>query len=91
MYFNRYEPTPEEIEFEKKFNREAVLVKTCGTDPGVASTEPLKVFRFEEKLWYREDGRRWRQVDGKPDNVCDLLDIAKGHEPPPPVLPPGRS
>jgi hypothetical protein len=30
-----------------------------------------------------------RQVDGNPDNVCDLLDIAKGHEPPPQVLPPG--
>jgi hypothetical protein len=88
IYFSRYVPTPEEVEFNKKFDREAVLVKTCGQEPGIASPSLMKVFRFEEKLWYR-DFHRWRQVDGTPDNVCDLLDIAKGHEPPPPVLPPG--
>jgi hypothetical protein len=90
IYFSRYQPTPEEIEFDKKLNQAAVLVKTCGLDPGIAAAVPLKVFRFEEKLWYR-DNHRWRQVDGNPDNVCDLLDIPKGHEPPPPVLPPGWS
>jgi hypothetical protein len=89
IYFNRYIPTPEEIEFDKKFDREAILVKTCGPDPGLASGTPLKVFRFGEKLWYR-DLNRWRQIDAKPENVCDLLDIEKGHEPKP-VLPPGWS
>jgi hypothetical protein len=47
VYVNRRIPTPEELEFDKKFDREAVLVKTCGLDPGVASAVPLKVYRFE--------------------------------------------
>jgi len=40
------------------------------------------------KLWFK-DIHRWRQVEGNIENVCDLLDIAKGHEPPPPLFPPG--
>jgi hypothetical protein len=80
-YLNRRIPTPEELEFDKKFDREAVLVKTCGTDPGVASGIPLKVYRFENELWF-DDRRRWRRVDGKLENVCDLLDIDQGHRAP---------
>ncbi len=77
------EPTPEEIAFQKKFDREAVLVKTCAPDPGVASGIPMKVYRFENELWFYERGLRWRRVDGKIDNVCDLLDIDASHRPPP--------
>ena len=77
-YLNRRFPTSEELEFNKKFNREAVLVKTCGSDPGVASGIPLKVYRFEDELWFN-DRDTWRRIDGKPENVCDLLDIDQGH------------
>lgn len=87
-YFTRYIPTSEEVEFDKKFDQAAVLVKTCGPEPGIATAVPIKVHRFEEKLWYRDD-HRWRQVDAKPDNVCDLLDVEKGHEPKPGLIPPG--
>ena len=89
IYFTRYVPTPEQIEFDKKFDREAVLVRTCGLEPGIASALPMKVFRFEDKLWF-QDNHRWRQVDGKPDNVCDLLDIDAAHRPSPePPVSPG--
>ena len=80
------EPTPEETAFQQKFDREAVLVKTCGLDPGIASAIPLKVYRFENELWFNE-GFKWRRVDGKADNVCDLLDIDAAHRPPPPEPP----
>jgi hypothetical protein len=85
-YFNRHVPSVEELDFEKKFDREAVLVKTCGLDPGIESAAPLKVYRFENELWFR-DHRRWRRVDGKVDNVCDLLDIDTAHRPTPPEPP----
>jgi hypothetical protein len=75
-YCNRHIPDAEQVEFDKKFERASVLVKTCGPEPGVAVAVPMQVFRFEEKLWYR-DRNRWRQIDGKPENVCDLLDIEK--------------
>jgi len=78
-YINRHIPDAEEAAFNARFDREAVLVKTCGLDPGIAAATPLKVYRLEGKLWYR-DFRRWRQVDGDLGNVCDLLDIDKGHE-----------
>lgn len=89
-YFNRYIPDSDQVEFDKNFERESVLVKTCGTDPGIATAIPIKVYRYEGKLWFR-DRHRWRIVDGNPDNVCDLLDIEKGHEPKPGPLPPGWS
>jgi hypothetical protein len=85
-YFNRHVPDAEELDFEKKFDREAVLVKTCGTDPGIVSAVPLKVYRFENELWFK-DTWKWRRVDGKVDNVCDLLDIDAAHRSPPPELP----
>jgi hypothetical protein len=89
-YVTRYVPTAEEVEFDEKFDREAVLVKTCGPEPGIAVAIPQKVFRFREKLWYR-DRNRWRVIDRHPENVCDLLDVEKGHEPKPGPLPPGWS
>ncbi|WP_375762867.1 hypothetical protein ACE10X_22400 [Bradyrhizobium sp. Pha-3] len=85
-YFNRRIPTPEEIGFQKKFDRDAVLVRTCAPDPGVASGATLKVYRFEGELWFNDRGI-WRRVDGKPENVCDLLDIDAAHRTPPPKVP----
>ena len=81
-YFGRHVPNAEELEFLKRFDRDAVLVKTCGLDPGVASAIPLKVYRFENELGFDERGK-WRRVEGKADNVCDLLDIDTAHRPPP--------
>jgi hypothetical protein len=79
-YFNRHVPDAEELAFEKRFDREAILVKTCASDPGIASGVPLKVYRFENELWFK-DIWKWRRVDGKADNVCDLLDIDAAHRP----------
>jgi len=78
------EPTADEKAFQEKFDREAILVKTCGYDPGVASGGTMKVYRFQNELWFNERYMQWRRVDGKVDNVCDLLDIDAGHKPPPP-------
>jgi hypothetical protein len=68
-------PDPEQVEFNKKFDRDAVLVKTCRNDPTIASGGPMTVYRFEGKLWFNERRSRWRQIDAKPENVCDLLDV----------------
>ena len=74
-------PDPEQIEFDKKFDRDAVLVKTCRVDPTIESAPPIRVYRFDGKLWFREKLRfrekhgEWRQIDGSPENVCDLLDV----------------
>ena len=66
-------PDADELEFEKKFDREAVLVKTCGVDWGI-STVPLKVYRFKDQLWFK-DNLIWRPVAAGIDQVCDVLDI----------------
>jgi hypothetical protein len=67
------EKDPAQVEFEKRFEREAVLVKTCRPDPSVASGASLKVYRFEQELWFNDRGVL-RRVDATPDNVCDVLD-----------------
>jgi hypothetical protein len=72
-------PDPEQVEFDKKFDRDAVLVKTCRDDPTIAGGSPMRVYRFQDKLWFLEYKRRWRQIDAKPDNVCDLLDTDAAH------------
>jgi hypothetical protein len=72
-------PDPEQTEFDKKFDRDAVLVKTCGADPAIAGGSLMRVYRFQDKIWFLELKRRWRQIDAKPDNVCDLLDIEAVH------------
>jgi hypothetical protein len=54
-------------------------VKTCRDDPTIASGSPMRVYRFQDKLWFLENKRRWRQIDAKPDNVCDLLDLDATH------------
>jgi hypothetical protein len=84
------ELTPEEAAFQQKFDREAVLVKTCGFEPGVATAVPIKVYRFENELWFYErggpviwSGSRLRRIDGKVETVCDLLDVDAAHREPP--------
>jgi hypothetical protein len=62
-----------ESEFEKMFNREAALAKTCGVDRAV-STVPLRVYRFKDQLWFK-DNSVWRPVAAGIDQVCDVLDV----------------
>jgi hypothetical protein len=66
---------PKQVEFEKKFASEAVLVKTCPGDPRYASGPTAgtqRVYRFEKELWV-EEVTGYRRVDGAPETVCDLL------------------
>jgi hypothetical protein len=73
------EKDPEETEFDKRFRREAVLVKTCSGDPAVASGPTAgvtKVYRFQQELWFDDRGVM-RRVDAKPENVCDILRVSK--------------
>jgi hypothetical protein len=72
-------PDPEQVEFEKKFDRDAVLVKTCRNDPTIESGPPMRVYRFQDKLWFSEYKRRWRQIDANPDNVCDVVEMKAAH------------
>jgi hypothetical protein len=70
---------PEEVEFEKRFRREAVLVKTCPGDASLASgptSVHQRVYRFQEELWFDERGIM-RRVDAKPENVCAVLQAPK--------------
>jgi hypothetical protein len=73
---------PEEAELNKRFRREAVLVKTCPPDPAYAGggTGPTsvatKIYRFQDELWFYDAGVL-RRVDAKPENVCVVLQISK--------------
>jgi hypothetical protein len=69
-------PDPEQVEFQKKFDHEAILVKTCRPDPSIESGPSLKVYRFQEQLWFNDRGIM-RRVDAKVDDVCELLDEPK--------------
>ena len=55
-------PDPEQVEFDKKFDRDAVLVKICRDDPTIAGGSRMRVYRFQDKLWFLEYKRRWRQL-----------------------------
>jgi hypothetical protein len=66
-------PDASEIERKQKFDREAVLAKTCGVDQGISIT-PLKVYWFDKHYWFK-DNLVWRQIDAGIDRVCDVLDI----------------
>jgi hypothetical protein len=55
--------------------RDAVLVKTCRDDPTIAGGSPMRVYRFQDKLWFLEYKRRWCQIDAKPDNVSTCLTL----------------
>jgi hypothetical protein len=70
---------PQQVEFEKKFEREAVLVKTCPGDPRLASgptASAQRVYRFEKELWY-QDVNRYRKVEATPEAVCSVLELPK--------------
>jgi hypothetical protein len=70
---------PQQVEFEKKFEREAVLVKTCPGDPRFASgptAAAQRVYRFEKELWY-VDVNGHRKVEATPETVCNLLVLPK--------------
>ena len=73
------ERDPQQVEFEKKFEREAVLVRTCPGDPRFASgpiAAAIRVYRFQKELWYQDvDG--FRRVDATPENVCAILTTPK--------------
>lgn len=70
---------PQQVEFEKKFNREAFLVMTCPSDPRYASgptASAQRVYRFEKELWYSDvDG--YRKVEATPETVCKVLTLPK--------------
>jgi hypothetical protein len=73
------EKDPQQVEFDKKFKQEAVLVKTCPGDPTVGSgstAAAIKVYRFQQELWFDDRGVA-RRVDAKPENVCAILQISK--------------
>jgi hypothetical protein len=70
---------PKKVEFEKKFDQEAVLVKTCPGDPRWASgpsSSAQQVFRFEKELWYTDVGGH-RKVEATVETVCDVLQPPK--------------
>jgi hypothetical protein len=73
------EKDPEQVELERRFEREAVLVRTCPADPRLASgptAVATRVYRFEEELWF-EDRSVLRRVDATPEDVCAILQIYK--------------
>jgi hypothetical protein len=72
---SKREKDPEEVEFEKRFRREAVVVKTCPGDTSLATgvtSFRQRIYRFQEELWFDERGVM-RRVDAKPENVCAVL------------------
>jgi hypothetical protein len=72
-------PDPKKVEFEKKFEQEAVLVKTCPSDPRWATgptSAAQRVYRYEKELWYT-DVYGHRKIEATPDTVCDVLTIPK--------------
>lgn len=60
-------------EFENKFTHEALLVKTCGVAEKISKV-PLRVYRYDGKLWFKEDSIWW-QIDAGTERVCDVLDV----------------
>ena len=60
---------PQQVEFEKNFARDAILVRVCPPDPTLASgpgSAARQVYRFQSELWtyYHGDLRR---VDATPE------------------------
>lgn len=66
---------PQQVEFEKKFQREAVLVATC---PG----DPTWGFRADSRhpagLSLRKElNGNYRRVEATPETVCEMLVLPK--------------
>jgi hypothetical protein len=71
------EKDPQQVEFEKKFEREAILVRTCPGDPRFGSgptAAAIRVYRFQSELWY-QDVDSYRRIDANPENACAILTI----------------
>jgi hypothetical protein len=69
------EKDPKQVEFEKEFSREAVLVRTCPGDPTLASgptAAAIKVYRFQQELWFDDRGTL-RRVEATFENVCSIV------------------
>lgn len=74
---------PQQVEFEKKFEREAVLIKTCPGDPRWASgptAAAQRVYRYEKELWFW-DLPGPRKLEATPEAACDALTIPPGPKP----------
>lgn len=70
---------PAQAEFEKKFEREAVIVMTCPGDARWASgptSNTQRVYRYEKELWVQaitSSGSNYRRVEATPETVCNAL------------------
>jgi hypothetical protein len=70
---------PAQAEFEKKFEREAVIVMTCPGDARWASgptAATQRVFRYEKELWVEavtNSGASHQRVEATPETVCSVL------------------
>lgn len=72
----REPPDPKQVEFNKRFDREAVLVMTCPGDPRWGSGPTAfaqRVYRFERELWYTDADVGLRKVEATPETVCAVL------------------
>ncbi|MET4603430.1 hypothetical protein ABIB90_002908 [Bradyrhizobium sp. JR4.1] len=74
---------PQQVEFERKFEREAVLVRTCPGDPRYASgptAAAQRVYRFEKELWFIDiDGPR--KLETNPEAACSTLTLPPDPKP----------
>jgi hypothetical protein len=72
------EPTPKDpaqVEFQKKFEREAAIVVTCPGDARWASgptAATQRVYRYEKELWVETVGG-YQRVEATPETVCNVL------------------
>ncbi|MEY9358965.1 hypothetical protein ABH994_001686 [Bradyrhizobium yuanmingense] len=68
---------PAEAEFEKKFQKEAVIVMTCPGDARWASGPTAgtqRVYRYEKELWVEVvNGIGYQRVEATPETVCNVL------------------
>jgi hypothetical protein len=70
---------PQQVEFEKKFDHDAVLVRTCPADPRYASgptAAAQRVYRYERELWFVDVGGP-RKLEATPETACDVLVIPR--------------
>jgi len=84
---------PQQVEFEKKFEREAALVRTCPGDPRFASgptAAAQRVYRYEKELWFI-DVTGPRRLEAAPEAACDALTVPGGQTTPSITLPGGIS
>jgi hypothetical protein len=70
---------PAQTEFDKKFEREAVIVMTCPGDARWASgptAATQRVYRYEKELWVEAittSGINHQRVEATPETVCNVL------------------